>query len=103
MVVRIRPEVLESDEAIVSTLRHEAHELENLEKLLSENDLTNSDVTSHIKARGGDNLHGQAWDVADLEVLIMRERPGSPRHVELVARQKSMLAKMDVQKHGSSQ
>ena len=101
--MRIRPEVLESDEAIVGTLRYEAHEIENLERLLTEGNLTNGDITAHIKALGGDNLHGQAWDVADLEVLIMRARPGSPKHTELVARQKAMLAKMELQNHGSSQ
>ena len=71
--------------------------------MLSEGDLTNADVTSHIKAGNGQNLHGQAWDVADLEVLIMREKPGSSRHTELVARQKAMLANMDLKNHGSSE
>lgn len=100
VVVRLRPEVLESDEAIVGVLRHECYELENLARLNEETTMTKRDVNAHTTQRVRGNLHDQAWDVADLEVRIMRERPGSAKHDELVALQARLLARYALKNHG---
>ncbi len=100
MTVNIRPSVLESDEAIVCVFRHEMYELENLAQMAEEATMTNRDVNAHTTPEVRHNLHDQAWDVADLEVL-MRERPGSSKHAELVERRESLLARFELQNHGS--
>lgn len=101
VVVRVSPDVLRSDEAIVGVIRHEMYEIENLARMVEDGYLTNADVTDHVRARNGQNLHGQAWDVADLEVLAMREKPGTPHHDQLIARQKMLLERFDAKNHGS--
>ena len=103
VVVRVRPDVLESDEAIVGVLRHETYELENLARKLETTSMTNADVRSHTGEKRGQNLHGQAWDVADLEVHIMRETPGSAKHAQLLGRRDAMLARFALQNHGESE
>ena len=100
VVVRVRPDVMESDEAIVGVLRHEWYELENLARLNEESVMTKRDVNTHTIQKVRGNLHDQAWDVADLEVRIMRERPGSAKHGELVALQTSLLARFALKNHG---
>ena len=37
------------------------------------------------------NLHQQAWDVGDMEVHLMRAKPGTPEHERLVERRDGML------------
>ena len=97
-----RPDVLESDEAIVGVLRHETYELEQLARKLEYTPMTNADILSHTGPKRGQNLHGQAWDVADYEVLMMRETPGSPEHSRLLKGRDGMLARFELQNHGES-
>lgn len=102
VTVNLRPDVLQSDEAIVGVLRHELHELFNLDRMLQEGtSLKNRDVLSQIARNRGDNLHGQAWDVADLEVLLMRNPPGSPQHDAIVRRRDKLLDALEQRNHGS--
>ncbi len=100
VVVRVRPDVLESDEAIVGVLRHETYELEQLARKLATTSMTKGDILSHTDEGRGQNLHGQAWDVADLEVLMMRETPGTAKHSQLLARRDALLARFQLQNHG---
>lgn len=65
------------------------------------NNSTNRDVRAHTAPGKEHNLHDQAWDIADLEVFIMRERPGSAKQTELLARRESMLARFELQNHGA--
>lgn len=101
VTVNLRPDVLASDEAIVGTLTHELHELLNLDRMLEESDrMTYGDVKQQIAPNRGDNLHGQAWDVADLEVMLMREQPGTPKHKDLLARRTRLLEAFEQKNHG---
>jgi hypothetical protein len=100
VTVRVRPDVFASDEAIVGVLRHEQYELTELATKLESAKMTKADVRAHVEAGRGQNLHGQAWDVADLEVRIMRESPGTPKHAQLVRQREALLARFDVQNHG---
>ncbi|AKU99703.1 hypothetical protein AKJ09_06367 [Labilithrix luteola] len=101
VTVNLRPNVLESDEAIVGTLTHELHELLNLQRMLDDGPpMTYQVVRSHIAPNRGQNLHGQAWDVADLEVLIMRNPPGTPEHAAYVARRERVLEAFEQRNHG---
>lgn len=103
IVVRVRPDVFESDEAIVAVLRHETYELENLARKLETTTMTNADVRSHTGEKRGQNLHGQAWDVADVEVLLMRETAGTAKHAQLLERREVLLARFGLQNHGESE
>lgn len=73
VVVRIHPNVLASDEKIVGVLQHEVWELTELRAQVEARELLPAqEVARSIDTRSAKNLHGQAWDVADLRVLIMR-------------------------------
>jgi hypothetical protein len=72
VAVRVDPSVFTSDEAIVGVLAHESHELTSLRAMLEQNGpMSWREINSKI-APPDDNLHGQAWDVADARVLAMR-------------------------------
>jgi hypothetical protein len=78
VVVRIRSDVLDSDEAIVGVLQHEVHELASLREMMDEADgLTAREIAVSVAPRRAGNLHDQAWDIADLRVQVMRAAPGS--------------------------
>jgi hypothetical protein len=82
VVVRIHPSVLESDEKIVGVLQHEAWELTQLRaRVEAKGALSAETVSKLIDHRSATNLHGQAWDIADLRVLIMRESDATKRAV----------------------
>ncbi len=92
--VHVHPSVLQSDEAIVGVLQHETYELERLSCTLQERTLTSDQLSTMVDGRGVSNIHGQAWDVADLRVFIMRESD-PVRKAALQDRMKTMLAKFD--------
>ncbi len=73
--VKIKAEVLASDEAIVAVFAHEMHELNELRRLFEERE-TMSGAALHELIRVGvhGNLHDRAWDVADDLVRAMREQ-----------------------------
>ncbi|MFF3877184.1 hypothetical protein [Streptomyces sp. NPDC001978] len=76
MVVRLRPDVLESDEAIVAVLAHEMHEINYLRTTLS-GDVRMSAASYHglVNDKVG-TLHLQAWKVA--LALVDKMRPAHP-------------------------
>lgn len=74
VLVRVHPEVLRSDEMIVGVLQHEAYELEALRRAFEQRGtMRNAEIERLVDPRKHHNLHGQAWDVADMRVQIMRE------------------------------
>ena len=95
VVVRLHPSVLQSDEAIVGVLQHEAYELERLSATMDKRPLTPEQISTMIDGKGVSNIHGQAWDVADLRVLIMRETD-PVRKAALLERMRTMIARFDL-------
>lgn len=75
--VIIRPDILESDEAIVAVIAHEIHELEGFRALVGETGSISFEefIANHAWDNPG-NLHDEAWDVAD--ALVLRMRGGEP-------------------------
>ncbi len=76
--VIVRKSVLESDEAIVGVLAHEAYELNALEKEFATRETMSSVELArkvHDRSTGGvpRNLHEQAWDACNELVKRMRE------------------------------
>jgi hypothetical protein len=79
LVVRVSEGILDSDEAIISTLGHEMHEVNAILKMFDQRDrIPISEIAREINTRqfGGrpDNLHEQAWDVSDELIKAMREQ-----------------------------
>jgi hypothetical protein len=70
----LRPDILESDEAIVAVIAHEVHELQGLEKLMDEGRLTIEEFGFQTSPAQKGSLHFQAWDVADQLVEAIRRR-----------------------------
>lgn len=72
--VRIRPDVLESDEAIVAIFTHELHELNRLRQMFTANSGVMSAENLYRLVEEGfkNNLHDEAWDLANQAVLRMR-------------------------------
>ncbi|MFE7331280.1 hypothetical protein ACFU8W_41500 [Streptomyces sp. NPDC057565] len=72
MVVRLRPDVLESDEAIVAVLAHEVHEINHLQTILG-GKATISPARFHalVDSRVG-TLHLEAWRIGIALVDRMR-------------------------------
>jgi hypothetical protein len=68
----IRPDVLESDEAIVAVFTHEMYELRHLRDLLRRGPMTVDDCLTQVAPGLKGNLHDRAWDEADRAVLAMR-------------------------------
>jgi hypothetical protein len=70
---RVRPDILESDEAIVAVFAHEMYELERLRPLLQEGETSIEQFIEHTRAGSPGNFHDEAWEVADALVKRMRE------------------------------
>jgi hypothetical protein len=70
---RVRPDILESDEAIVAVFAHEMYELERLRPILQEGETYIEQFIEHTRAGSPGNFHDEAWDVADAFVNRMRE------------------------------
>jgi hypothetical protein len=68
----IRPDVLESDEAIVAVLTHEMYELNGIHGMIRKGGMTIEDFGLHTSPGLKGNLHDRAWDLADEAVLRMR-------------------------------
>ncbi len=75
LVVRISDGVFESDEAIIAVMAHEMHELNELRRIFEESSGAISMQRLHNLINPGiaNNLHDQAWDIADKLVLKMRK------------------------------
>jgi hypothetical protein len=72
--VKIKTEVLASDEAIVAVFAHEMHELNELRRIFEEREtMSGKALNELIKVGVHRNLHDRAWDVADNLVRAMRE------------------------------
>jgi hypothetical protein len=79
VTVRVSPEVFNSDEAIVAVLAHESHELRTLKALVEEGELSGQQINAHINPHSNTNLHGQAWEIADLNTQLMRAETPAAR------------------------
>jgi len=65
-MVRVRPEVLQSDEAILAVFGHEMHELNSLRQLFAEGgSMTSNQLRQLIQAPSG-SLHQEAVRIGDL-------------------------------------
>ena len=68
----IRPDILESDEAIVAVFAHEMYEIEILRPILMEGKTSIEDFNKHTRPGLARNLHDEAWEIADAMVEHMR-------------------------------
>lgn len=79
IVIKLREDVLESDEGIVAVLSHELFELAELEKLFeTERTMTGQKLIELVGPGRPGNLHCQAWDHADAMVDAMRANAREP-------------------------
>ena len=71
----IRPDVLQSDEAIVAVFAHELHEIEGFRKIVSRRRSISIEefIANHAWDNPG-NLHDQGWEIADALVRRMRSK-----------------------------
>jgi hypothetical protein len=70
----VRPDVLQSDEAIVAVFAHEIHELQSIRELLRKHGEMSIESLGALTAFDNPgNLHDEAWDVADSLVERMRQ------------------------------
>lgn len=74
--MRLNPEVLKSDQAIVGTIGHEMHELNSLRELFKESggQMKAGRLHDLIRESVPGNLHDRAWDVAD-ELVSKMQKP----------------------------
>ncbi len=80
VTVRVHPSVFHSDEAVVGVLAHESYELTRLRRLIeARGAMPAGEVQRCIDPRLDANLHGQAWDIADLQVMAMRAETAEAR------------------------
>jgi hypothetical protein len=83
--------VLQSDEKIVGVFQHEAWELTELRARVRTKEVLHGDeVRRLIDPTQDANLHGQAWQVADQRVLIMRESDPA-RKAQLTTRLEQLM------------
>ncbi len=94
VVVNEHPSVFASDEAIVGVLAHEEHELTSLQASVEQNSMRYRDVHRAVDPTGSANLHGQAWEVADLQVIRMRAQTPAAR-AAIEARLSTKLSTFD--------
>ena len=70
----IRPDILQSDEAIVAVFAHELYELESLRPLLCAGGVSIESCQAYTSPNNPGNLHDVAWEVADRLVERMRRQ-----------------------------
>jgi hypothetical protein len=90
--VRLNPEILASDEAIVAVIGHEMHELNGLRRLFEEagGQIRRVRLARLIREGEPGNLHDQAWDVADQWVAKLRAKTppaGKPKEKPMSEKQ----------------
>lgn len=74
--LKVDPEVLLSDEAIVAVLAHEMHEIEALRAMFEEREtIPGAELIELVRPDKPGNLHDEAWDKADRLVRAMRGMP----------------------------
>jgi len=71
-LIRIRPDILKSDEAIVAVFAHEMYELERLRPILRKGGTSIEQFIEHTRPRNPGNYHDLAWKAADDMVERMR-------------------------------
>lgn len=73
--VRFNAKILESDEAIIAHIAHEMYELNALRQIFDEKngEIRAQELMRHIGPGIPNNLHDQAWEVADKMVHTLRE------------------------------
>jgi len=93
VVVRVHPSVLRSDEKIVGVFQHEVWELTQLRaRIDARGGLPATEIQRLVDPKAATNLHGQAWDISDLRVLLMRA--GDPtKKADLSAKLDRMITK----------
>jgi hypothetical protein len=72
---RIRPDILESDEAIIAVFAHEMFELEKLRPILEEGKTSIEQFIELTRPGNPRNYHDEAWTIADEMVERFREHP----------------------------
>lgn len=93
VVVRVHPSVLRSDEKIVGVFQHEVWELTQLRaRVDARKGLSAAEIQRLVDPTASANLHGQAWDISDLRVLLMRESDPAKK-ADLAARLERMINK----------
>jgi hypothetical protein len=75
--ILIRPDVLESDEAIVAVFADELNEIEGFRRIIKKRGWISIEefIANHARDNPG-NLHDQGWDIAD--ALVRRMRGNAP-------------------------
>lgn len=77
VAVKIRGDVLASDEAAVAVIAHEMHELNGLRAIFEERETISAEELSRLISPGRKgNLHDQAWTIADDVVRAIRGEGG---------------------------
>lgn len=93
VVVRVHPSVLRSDEKIVGVFQHEVWELTQLRaRVDARKGLSAAEIQRLVDPTASANLHGQAWDISDLRILLMRESDPAKK-ADLAARLERMINK----------
>ncbi len=79
MPILIRPDILESDEAIATIFAHEFYEIEGLRKIVQRRGWISIEqsIADHAWDDPG-HLHDQGWDIADAPVRRMRGEANRP-------------------------
>jgi hypothetical protein len=69
----IRPDILESDEAIVAVFAHELHEIEGFRRIVGRRGwISFEEFVAHHAWDNPGNLHDEGLDIADALVRRMR-------------------------------
>ena len=89
----MHPSVLRSDEKIVGVFQHEVWELTQLRaRVDARKGLSAAEIQRLVDPTASANLHGQAWDISDLRILLMRESDPAKK-ADLAARLERMINK----------
>ena len=100
IVVRLHPSVARSDEAIAAVVEHECYELERIKRTLDARGAVSADELARmVDADVANNLHHQAWEVADLRVLAMRAKDAASREA-ILERRARLIERYDVMNFG---
>ncbi|MFT3765815.1 MAG: DUF4157 domain-containing protein [Minicystis sp.] len=95
--VSVRPDVFNSREAVTAIFAHEVHELVSLHTIFENVERVPAKELQSLITAGRTNLHFQAWDVADLRVLLMRAEGDAAKVEELLKRISTQTARHDAE------
>ena len=98
VVVRLSPRVMQSDEMISAVLEHESYELSEIKRTMTERgSVPPAELERMVNDKVSNNLHSQAWDIADLRVRRMRASNEAERSRidELIAKKREQFGTMN--------